>query len=50
MNSYNYNDSKRLYDKKIELSENQKSVQESARKMKGKSLVINSDCIPLENK
>ena len=36
MNSYNYNNSKRLYDKKIKTIGELESVQESARKMKGK--------------
>jgi hypothetical protein len=36
MNSYNYNNSKRLYDKKIKTIRELESVQESARKMKGK--------------
>lgn len=38
MNSYDYNNSKRLYDKKIETIRESESVQESARKMKEKNV------------
>lgn len=50
MNSYDYNNSKRLYDKKIETIRESESVQESARKMKEKNvsslLVVHKDGTP----